>query len=71
MSKNKKKKSKDYEKLTLREIIGWMKTESEIKNEPLTGEKLGSLTLRNIVEKARQYSVKLRRNSCNARRPRS
>ena len=62
MSKVKKRKIRGYERLTLREVVEWMKKENETKNEPLTGEKLGSLTLRNIVEKARQYSMQIEGN---------
>jgi len=67
---SKKKKKKEYEKLTLREVIDWLRKECETRNEHLTKEKLGSLTVRSIVEKARKCSVRNRRDSCSDRRPR-
>ncbi len=57
---SKKKNRKDYELLTLREILEVMKKESEVGSEPLTGKKLGSLTIRNFVKKARQYNEQIR-----------
>ncbi len=46
---------RDYKELTLREVVGWMKRETEVHEEPLDGERLGMLTIGEIVEKARQY----------------
>jgi len=53
---NKKKRGQVYETLTLREIVGLLRKHSQSKNEPLTKEKLGKVTLRNIVEVAQKYA---------------
>lgn len=53
---SKKKRGQIYETLTLREIVGLLRKSCESKNEPFTKEKLGKITLRNLVEVAQKYA---------------
>jgi hypothetical protein len=58
---SKRYEDKGYETLTLREIVRILKKESSERNEILTRDELGDLTLRDIVEVAREYAESERR----------